>query len=256
MTPSTGRKGAGAVALATTLLLAGCTAATEPMDPATSQTVESHPEGARTTTTTGPAAATPTPPSTSTSGAPDHPAGPTHERIAVIGCSQTRDAIHGFNAVASQPIFGADQDQEFLSAGTIDRWASNSGHWRRFAELHRADHDIDAVWIMLCWHVRDTDPSTSLDTVAAIIDRAQQVIGHDVPVFVSGLNDWDPRTICAKADWAASWALADEAVAAGLANRGPELGPITEAQTTDGCHGTAEGNAVMGVQLAAFFAGS
>jgi hypothetical protein len=246
----------------TGLVLTACTAPTEPRGVPASQPAEAHTEGPD-STTAGPAEPTTTtttdaPGTTTTPGATraaGEPAESSYERIAVVGCSQTRDAVHGFNAVGDVPIFGSDQDQEYLSAGTIDRWAANSGHWRRFAAQHGGDADIEAVWIMLCWHGRGTDPFTSVETVGYIIDRAQQVIGHDVPVFVSGLNDWDPRAICPKADWASSWALADEAVAAGLAERGPELGPLTEAQTTDGCHGTAEGNAVMGTQLASFFLG-
>ncbi|MGF1665244.1 MAG: hypothetical protein ACFCVC_03115 [Acidimicrobiia bacterium] len=252
MTPTTGRTRAGALVIATGLMLAACTTHTEPMGLPGSQPAGSHREGPD-STTAGPTEPTSAP---STNQAAGGPAASTYRRIAVVGCSQTRDAVHGFNAVADAPIFGSDQDQEYLSAGTIDRWAANSGHWRRFATLHGGDADIDAVWIMVCWHVRNTEPSTSVETVERIIDRAQEVIGHTVPVFVSGLNDWDPRSICPKADWVASWTLADQVVAAGLAERGPELGPITETQTTDGCHGTAEGNAVMGTQVASFFLGT
>ncbi len=267
MTALTGYRRVRTLAIVAVLVLSGCTAPSEPManrhtaggsrmdDPASTTTPANSTfvpkEDAATSSTT---AATPVTPSSNP--AAGVPAAPTHEHIAVIGCSQTRDAIKGFNDVTDEPIFGPDEDQEYLSAGTIDQWAANGGHWRRFAALHRDDTEIGAVWIMLCWHVRNTDPSTSVETVASIIDRAETVIGHEVAVFVSGLNDWEPRTICAKADWASSWALADDAVAAGLADRGPELGPLTETQTTDGCHGTTEGNAVMGTQVASFFLGT
>jgi hypothetical protein len=247
---------AGALTLVTALAVTACSVPTGPMGVPASQ-----PGPAEPFTTPTDAPGTTSTPGTTPGTTPDptraarEPGESSYERIAVVGCSQTRDAVHGFNAIGDVPIFGSDQDQEYLSAGTIDRWAANGGHWRRFAALHGGDADVEAVWIMLCWHVRNTDPSTSVETVGYIIDRAHEVIGHDVPVFVSGLNDWNPRAICPKADWASSWALADEAVAAGLAERGPELGPITEEQTTDGCHGTTEGNAVMGAQLASFFPG-
>jgi hypothetical protein len=176
-----------------------------------------------------------------------------YQRVAVIGCSQTRDAVHGYNATDRSPVFGSDLDQEYLSGGTIERWAANGAHWRRFASLHRAEAGVDAVWIMLCWHVRSTPPTISVDTVEQIIERAHEVIGHETAVFVSGLNDWDPRSSCPKGDWERSLALADAAVMAGFAERGPALGPITQLQTTDGCHGNSEGNRLMGAQLASFF---
>jgi hypothetical protein len=174
--------------------------------------------------------------------------------IAVIGCSQTRDAVHGFNDLSPTPLFGSDADQEYLSAGTIDRWAAtNGGHWRAFTALHEDDPAVEAIWLMLCWHVPNTDPATSIREVADIIERAHAVIGRPVPVYVSGLNDWDPRNSCPRGDWERSWTLAEEAVEAGLARAGPDLGPITREQTTDGCHGNADGNRVMGSQLADFF---
>jgi hypothetical protein len=174
-----------------------------------------------------------------------------HSHIAVVGCSQTRDAIFGYNALVGDGRFGINDHARYLSGGSIDIWAeSGKKKWATFEDL--AGSETDALWIMLCWHVQRS-PGSDVEAVAGIIETALAAIGRDVPVYVSGLNDWDPRDLCRKADYPASWELADAVVAEGLALLGPNLGPISEEETRDGCHGNDAGNRVMGEQLAAFF---
>ena len=174
-----------------------------------------------------------------------------HSNIAVVGCSQTRDAIFGYNALASDERFGSDRSAGYLSGGSIELWAEDFNRkWDMFGQL--AGPDNDALWIMICWHFQRS-VGADVAMVEKVIDQAFDAIGGSVPVYISGLNDWDPRDICPRGDFPASARLADDVVAAGLALRGPDLGPITRDQTADGCHGNDEGNAVMGAQLIEFF---
>jgi hypothetical protein len=174
------------------------------------------------------------------------------ENLAVIGCSQTRDAVRGYNDVTGSGRFPDTSDVLYLSGGTVDRWADpTTYYWDDFAA--RLDPDADGLWIMLCWHERRTDDATPPAVVGDIIDGAFELLGRQVPVYISGLNDWTDRTTCRKADYPASWGLAEASVEAGLGTLGPNLGPLAENQTTDGCHGNEEGNALMGRQLVEYF---
>jgi hypothetical protein len=170
---------------------------------------------------------------------------------AVVGCSQTRDAIFGYNEVATDERFGTSADAQYLGGGSIEAWANaGSRYWRDFDQL--AGPDNDAIWLMICWHsVRSVDADVAM--VEVVIDEAMRKIGRAVPVYVSGLNDWDPRSLCPRGDFPASAALADDVVAAGLAERGPDLGPLHREHTDDGCHGNRSGNELMGHQLVEFF---
>lgn len=197
------------------------------------------------TTTTIVAEASPTDadPAASPDGAP--------ARVAVIGCSQTRDAIFGYNDVRSDLRFGASEDAQYLGGASIEVWAEpRNRKWDTFESLVGPDND--GLLVQICWHAQRS-VGADLAMVQDIMERATQMIGHDVPVFVMGLNDWDPRSLCPRGDYPASAALADEVAAAGLAIRVPDLGPLDPTQTDDGCHGNRDGNRLMGEQLAEFF---
>jgi hypothetical protein len=175
-------------------------------------------------------------------------------RIAVVGCSQTRDAIAGYNEITGNDLFGRSQDFTYLGGGIIDKWADpDGGKWNNFRQ--RVVPEIDALWVMLCHGGERERRTPDVATVEGIIDTATGIIGHDVPVLISGLNDWDPRESCRRGAYEESWQLAHQVADAGLATLGPSLGPITTAQTTDGCHGNDEGKMVMGEQMVEFFGG-
>lgn len=170
----------------------------------------------------------------------------------MIGCSQTRDAVAGYNAVSDADLFGPTEGFRYLSGGSIERWAEGDPrYWRGFES--RTDPESDGLWVMLCWHRQRTPGDTDPAVVAGIIDRAFEVIGREVPVYVSGLNGWDPPRICPRGDYPRSWELAEATAAEGMALLGPDLGPLAESQTRDGCHGNDEGNRLMGEQVQAFF---
>ena len=181
----------------------------------------------------------------------DIAAGRAFSSAAVVGCSQTRDAVFGYNEVADDGAFGPSTAAQYLGGGSIEAWANPaSRYWRDFDEL--AGPENDAMWLMICWHaVRSVD--ADVEMVRSVIDRAIETIGRDVPVYVSGLNDWDPRSLCPRGDFPASVELADAVVAEGLALRGPDLGPLLREHTDDGCHGNRAGNELMGRQLVEFF---
>jgi len=178
-------------------------------------------------------------------------AGEVHSNIAVIGCSQTRDAISGYNMLRSDGRFGSDQDAQYLSGASIEVWAQPFNRkWDTFQGLVGPDND--ALWMMICWHFQRS-AGAGVALVEDVIARGREAIGADVPVYISGLNDWDPRDLCPRGDYPASAALADDVAAAGLAIRGPDLGPLGREHTDDGCHGNREGDALMGEQLIEFF---
>jgi hypothetical protein len=82
----------------------------------------------------------------------------------------------------------------------------------------------------------------------------------EVGVFVSAINDYQPKTgLCnlmgpegeGETD-TIKWR--DQAVADGLAEKGPDMGPLTASLTTaDGCHPNRDGMLLLGRQLHAFF---
>ena len=47
--------------------------------------------------------------------------------------------------------------------------------------------------------------------------------------------------------------IADELVAAGVVLEGPVMGPLTRAETRDGCHANEAGQVILGRQLLDFF---
>lgn len=175
-----------------------------------------------------------------------------HGQMAVVGCSQTKDAITGYNDISDGDLFGPSQDFGYLGGGSIEKWTELDGQrWNHFERIHGPENQ--ALWIMICWSDGVTPDGFDTSGMATIIDKAFEVIGHEVPVYVSGINDWEPREMCGRADYPASWELAEAVVGDGLATLGPNLGPLASEQTRDGCHGNEEGNAVMGEQLQAFF---
>lgn len=241
----------------------GTSTATDPPAPSSAAPSSTQTAAESTSTTTAPVTAGPAgsgvaqppEPTTSTSGGnpgsgPDTVAG-AYVDIAVVGCSQTRDAMLGYLALTERDTFGDRQEARYLSGGTIERWSTlDVRYWEEFTRWNGAESD--ALWIQLCWH-RTSSRNVGVADVEAIIDEALAVIGREVPVFISGLNDWDPRDMCTRGDYELSWQLAEEAVAAGLGSIGPDPGVLTRDLTDDGCHGNEAGDRFMGQALVDFF---
>lgn len=173
--------------------------------------------------------------------------------VAVVGCSQTRDAMVGYMALTDRGILGDRGETRYLSGGSIERWTTQSDnpfYWDEFANWNGPESD--ALWVQVCWATNGSR-RTTVDDMAYVVSTALDVIGRDVPVFISGLNDWDPRDLCTRGDYELSWDMAEAAVAAGLGLIGPDPGVITRNLTDDGCHGNDEGDAFMGQAILDFF---
>ena len=173
--------------------------------------------------------------------------------VAVVGCSQTRDAMVGYMALTDRGILGDRGEARYLSGGSIERWTTqtdNPFYWDEFANWNGPESD--ALWIQVCWATNGSRRTTT-DDMAYVVATALDIIGRDVPVFISGLNDWDPRDLCTRGDYELSWQLAEAAVAAGFGVIGPDPGVITPDLTDDGCHGNEAGDAFMGEAVLDFF---
>jgi len=173
--------------------------------------------------------------------------------VAVVGCSQTRDAMVGYMALTDRGILGDRGETRYLSGGSIEKWTTqtdNPFYWDEFTNWN--GQESDALWIQVCWATNGSR-RTTVDDMAYVVSTALDVIGRDVPVFISGLNDWDPRDLCSRGDYELSWDMAESAVAAGLGLIGPDPGVITRNLTDDGCHGNDEGDAFMGQAILDFF---
>jgi hypothetical protein len=177
-----------------------------------------------------------------------------YQSVAVVGCSQTRDAMAGYADLhgGDWGIFGGREEARYLSGGSIERWTSQGDdrYWDEFATWNGPE--TDALWIQVCW-ASNGSQRTTVDHMGEVVERAFEIIGHQVPVFISGLNDWSPRDMCPRGDYLLSWDLAEAAVAAGYGAIGPDPGIVTEDLTDDGCHGNDAGDRFMGGPLVDFF---
>lgn len=193
-------------------------------------------------------------PDSESGGPPPESVAGRYANVAVVGCSQTRDAMAGYAALndGDWGIFGGREEARYLSGGSIERWTSQGDdrYWDEFARWNGAE--TDALWIQVCWATNGSQ-RTTVDHMGEVVARAFEIIGHEVPVFISGLNDWDPRDLCPRGDYELSWQLAEEAVAAGYGALGPDPGTLTPDLTDDGCHGNEAGDEFMGGPVAEFF---
>ena len=70
--------------------------------------------------------------------------------VAVVGCSQTRDAMFGYFELSDRGILGDRGEARYLSGGSIERWTTQSDnpfYWDEFARWNGAESD--AVWIQV-----------------------------------------------------------------------------------------------------------
>ncbi|MBI5481400.1 MAG: hypothetical protein HY906_21250 [Deltaproteobacteria bacterium] len=179
-----------------------------------------------------------------------------------VGCSITLNAINGYVARGGDGFWPVDEMGRPASgtgypggslAGWIDDLASGAGRWDTFAAL-LARYPPRAVWWELC---ASADSATAAyDEVAAVADKIRE-LAPGLPVYASASPQFpgDGSLMCNAADSpAVLHGFVDRLVADGLVERGPLLTPLSAVQVAaDGCHATAEGEAVWGRNLEEFF---
>jgi PKD repeat protein len=188
-------------------------------------------------------------------------ASPSNETIGIVGCSNSRQHIEGYNLVSDLGKFWDPASLE-LGGGTVSNWASDlsdrNPHWADFA-ANLQQFGGNAVWLQLC--IRDGDASSSgitleqRDQVEAVIGEIQRRTGG-VTVYISPLNQYVANDCSATGAYGVpnSIELADWASAAGLAQRGPDTGPLDHSQLKkDLCHLGPAGLILVGGQMAGYF---
>lgn len=172
--------------------------------------------------------------------------------IGYIGCSVTVNAVDGYLAAGGTNFWPSVHSA--YGAASVSLWADPaSRYWAAFDNVLAQFPDTTTIWWQLC---------TSAANLTDNFDAAQDVVSEirrripDATVFVSAQHDYTDGHVCpiTGADGPARMqALADELIAAGLAFRGPVVGPLAEDELSDGCHANDAGKAVLGQQLADFF---
>lgn len=242
-----------AAVVAVALVLAACTS--EGSDPVSTTTPTTTPAPS---STTEPAPATTMPPETTTSTASTpEPVAPEDidGTVGFVGCSMSQNSVEGYESVGGTNMWS---HRAPYGGGGIGRWFIDIGgdrgrYWEGFDAELAQNPDTAAVWLNVCT-VRQ-NAQDSFDSAAAVIDEISDRI-PGVTIYVSAQPTYADGHFCGLAGEGgpeAMAALVTEIVDAGLALPGPVMGPLTEAQTRDGCHANEDGQLVLGRQLLDFF---
>jgi hypothetical protein len=236
------------------VLLAACAGAESAPSSTTATTVVA------TTGTTTIASTTTTAGQTTTSTAPDGVAEPVAPAdvdgtVGYVGCSMSQNAVEGYETVGGSDLWSFRAP---YGGGGIGRWfvdidGDRGRYWEGFdAEL--ASHpDTSVLWLNICT-VRQ-NRLDSLESAAAVIEEITERI-PGVTIYVSAQPSYTDGHFCSLAGEGGPEAMAEVAAAvvdSGLALPGPVMGPLSGAQTRDGCHANEEGQRVLGRQLLDFF---
>lgn len=244
-------------------LLAACSSSTDNTTSTvgeTTSTRQTRPD--RTSTTTEPSTTT-TDAATTTADITSNPeptpavgTGP----VGVVGCSNTDLSVAGYTDLS-----GLDR----LSTGdlgggapplwgdpTEDRYAE---YWATYDSRRPATGYVE-TWVQLCLRVSDHNGSFDADEQGWISHIVEQIHLRDpgIPVWISPINTYE-GIVCDSigADGPAIAAEASDWAAAALTDvfRGPDLGPLTEAEIgqRDDCHPNQSGQRLLGEQLVDFF---
>ena len=176
--------------------------------------------------------------------------------VGYIGCSNTWQTVAGYHDFAGGTnIWEADQN---YGGGDAVSWAadlSNSNsYWSEFAKLYARHPETKTLWIQFCVKSFSTYDQAYSAAVSMISEAKRRVPG--AAIYISGLNDFSPLDICQNSGPSGtvySRQIADSLSTIGLARKGPVLGALTRAQTSDGCHPNDEGRTILGGELKAFF---
>lgn len=176
--------------------------------------------------------------------------------VGYAGCSVTENAVDGYHQLGGSVLWSPDNG---YPGGSISAWALElstlSTYWQAFDSALTANPGTDAIWLQLCTSITSASQNT-FENAQVVISEINRRTGG-VPIFVSAQHSYSDG-ICstAGADGPAQMqAVADQLVAAKLAQAGPVVGPLSISQTTDGCHANGDGKRLLGAQLQAFFTG-
>lgn len=182
------------------------------------------------------------------------PFGPTS--VAYIGCSNTEMSVQGYTTIMNThrsfwPVYNT-------GGGSVDQWANaSSTYWTEFKQMYATyKASVRAVWVNLCENFLRV-PASYADVQAMF--TILRTVAPGLTYYVSPINMYNPVTLCSMMGRNAqgitdtdTWA--NEAETAGLALRGPSMGPLGISTTlADGCHPNAAGESLLGQQLAHFF---
>lgn len=174
--------------------------------------------------------------------------------IGYVGCSMTMNARAGYEAQGGTKFWPVIS----YGGGTITAWSqdlsSNSRYWSGFQSTFKLYPKTKIIWWELCTaeKTRDTD---NYKNAIIVLNEIKRKLPQAI-IYVSAQPDYTNNHICqiaGEGGTALMKQVAVKLVADGKALAGPIIGPLTPAQTADGCHGNKEGNALMGKQLIAFF---
>jgi hypothetical protein len=192
-----------------------------------------------------------------------------------VGCSNTHDTMAGYQQVSSAKLFWPFGGYR-IEGQTVKQWVDKSSlGWQQFTaekQKFNGGNDPPVIWIQVCV---DLDPSQSNYYPVTLADVKQMLLNVKAAspssiLFVSPLQSYSPPTLCPKmgpggGEIAQMMAWLHTLVAEGLARAGPgvdgipNLGPLTAATVSDGCHpnggphGPGTGVDMLGSQLAKFF---
>ncbi len=248
---------------------------------------------------------TPTPTPTTTPGPAAAPTPNTPKNLAVnslgyIGCSNTHDIIDGYHlAPGSKHLFWpfSNGSPYFLGdypieGNSVDHWAypaqyiDSHGHdiWYYFSAMkdryNGVGNDPQIIWIQMCENILVGNGNYTPATYEGVVAMFNQLKTHlayagtKTTFYISPLHSYDPANLCFVLGSQGEAiphlaALSDQAVANGLALRGPgvrsdglfALGPTTTSLLySDLCHPNGPphteqgaGSVFLGTQLMQFF---
>lgn len=190
--------------------------------------------------------------STASSGTGNGTAFLTNDSLGYIGCSNTQGSVQGYHNVPNEGHFW----QPYGTGGFgITAWAKpNTNAWMAFKLMLKMNGQPKAVWIELCEQAVSPVNFTSVKDELSIL---RQYTTPSTVFYISPLNLYAPGILCHATGPNGvndTIGFVNEAVAEGLALRGPVLGPLTTSMlVSDMCHPNQQGQQLVGNQLAAFF---
>ncbi len=172
--------------------------------------------------------------------------------VGVVGCSNTQNALTGYEQVSTKRLLWAKDDTigngSTYSGKSISEWsAPGSVAWDIFDAALAAHPETSAIWWELCVRAGSGDTNATVDAIVSLIRQRLP----NVPIYASAL---DATPGCGVGDPARSQQFVDYLVAKGSVERGPVMTALTSSQTdAGGCHANDVGKPIWGQDLVDFF---